>query len=79
MLAMKQKYLATLVHDVQHSFLGTSLSVSFELQGAPSQWSAHRVRANYDDKFDAIKAAKEGHPVFFTGEVSMISFFNNIN
>lgn len=40
-------------------------------KGASSQWSAHRIRAEYEGKFDAIKAAKEGHPVLFTGEVDM--------
>uniref|UniRef100_A0A7C9FQG3 AB hydrolase-1 domain-containing protein n=1 Tax=Opuntia streptacantha TaxID=393608 RepID=A0A7C9FQG3_OPUST len=54
------------------------LHESIYCQGAPSQWSAHRVRANYDDKFDAIKAAKEGHPVFFTGEVIFPWMFDEI-
>ncbi|CAK9134373.1 unnamed protein product [Ilex paraguariensis] len=42
---------------------------SIYCQGAPSRWSANRVRAENEDKFDAIKAAKEGHPVLFTGEM----------
>jgi hypothetical protein len=39
------------------------------LQGSPSRWSASRIRTEVEDKFDAIKAAREGLPVLFTGEV----------
>ncbi|KAE8721463.1 Phosphoenolpyruvate carboxylase family protein isoform 1 [Hibiscus syriacus] len=45
------------------------LHESIYCQGASSRWSAHRVRADHDNKFNAIKAAKEGRPVLFTGEV----------
>ncbi|KMT20403.1 hypothetical protein BVRB_1g003990 [Beta vulgaris subsp. vulgaris] len=38
-------------------------------QGAPSQWAAQRIREANGSKFDAIKAAKEGRPVYFTGEM----------
>lgn len=49
-------------------------------KGASSQWSAYRVWAEDEGKFDAIMAAKEGHPVFFTGEVGIsyiLCFKNN--
>jgi len=39
------------------------------MKGASSQWSADRIRAENESKFDAIKAVKDGHPVLFTGEV----------
>lgn len=39
------------------------------LKGSSSRWSAHRIRAENEDKFDAIKAVREGRPVMFTGEV----------
>ncbi|KAL2233847.1 UNVERIFIED_CONTAM: Proline iminopeptidase [Sesamum indicum] len=42
---------------------------SIYCQGASSSWSAHRIRAENESQFDAIKAVKEGHPVLFTGEV----------
>ncbi|OMO64393.1 Alpha/beta hydrolase-1 [Corchorus capsularis] len=45
------------------------LHESIYCQGASSRWSAHRVRADHDSKFDAIKAAKEGRPILFTGEM----------
>ncbi|KAL9435176.1 hypothetical protein AB3S75_021444 [Citrus x aurantiifolia] len=48
-------------------------------QGASSQWSAHRIRAEYEGKFDAIKAAKEGHPVLFTGEMIFPWMFDEIH
>ncbi|CAL9121322.1 unnamed protein product [Musa textilis] len=48
------------------------LHESIYCQGAPSQWSAHKIRGEYDSIFDPIKAAKECRPVFFTGEASMI-------
>lgn len=42
------------------------------LKGASSGWSAHKIRAEYENQFNAILAAKEGRPVYFTGEVSAI-------
>ncbi|GKU96820.1 hypothetical protein SLEP1_g10012 [Rubroshorea leprosula] len=48
-----------------HSML---LSTS-QFTGASSRWSAQRLRAKHENKFDAIKAAGEGRPVLFTGEV----------
>jgi len=38
-------------------------------QGSASKWSASRIRTEVEDKFDAIKTAKEGLPVLLTGEV----------
>lgn len=42
---------------------------SIYCQGSSSRWSAHRIRAEHESRFDAIKAANEGHPVLFTGEM----------
>ncbi|XP_065859761.1 uncharacterized protein [Euphorbia lathyris] len=42
---------------------------SIYCQGASSRWSANRIMAENNGKFDAISAAKEGRPVFFTGEM----------
>ncbi|KAJ8748844.1 hypothetical protein K2173_013275 [Erythroxylum novogranatense] len=47
-------------------------------QGAPSRWSAHRITAE-NEIFDAIKAAKEGRPVFFTGEMMFPWMFDEIH
>jgi hypothetical protein len=44
------------------------------LQGSASRWSASRIRTEVEDKFDAIKAAKEGLPILFTGEVEYKEF-----
>lgn len=46
------------------------LGFFYNLKGASSQWSAHRIRAENESKFDAIKAAREGRPILFTGEVT---------
>ncbi|KAI5647189.1 hypothetical protein M9H77_33194 [Catharanthus roseus] len=48
-------------------------------QGASSRWSAHRVRTEYESKFDAIKAAKEGRPVLFTGEMIFPWMFDEMH
>uniref|UniRef100_A0A6M2ED06 AB hydrolase-1 domain-containing protein n=1 Tax=Populus davidiana TaxID=266767 RepID=A0A6M2ED06_9ROSI len=45
------------------------LHESIYCQGDSSLWSAHRIRTEDDGKFDAMRAVKEGRPVFFTGEV----------
>lgn len=45
------------------------LHESIYCQGDSSLWSAHRIRTEDDGKFDAIRAVKEGRPVFFTGEM----------
>lgn len=42
---------------------------SIYCQGAASKWAAHRVRDEFGDQFDAVKAAQSGKPVFFTGEM----------
>ncbi|GKV49450.1 hypothetical protein SLEP1_g56201 [Rubroshorea leprosula] len=49
-----------------HSML---LSTS-QFTGASSRWSAQRLRAKHENKFDAIKAEGEGRPVLCTGEIS---------
>lgn len=49
----------------------SNLLIICKLKGAASEWSAHKIRAENESKFDAIKAAKEGRPVHFTGEVRM--------
>lgn len=48
-------------------------------QGASSRWSAHRIRAEDEGKFDAVKAAKEGNVVFFTGEMVFPWMFEEIS
>ncbi|XP_054793332.1 uncharacterized protein LOC129298914 [Prosopis cineraria] len=48
-------------------------------QGAPSRWSANRIRTEYESKFDAIKAAREGCPVLFTGEMIFPWMFDEIH
>ncbi|MCO5595075.1 hypothetical protein L7F22_049112 [Adiantum nelumboides] len=42
---------------------------SIYCQGAASNWAAHRIRDEFRDQFDAVKAAKSGGHVFFTGEM----------
>lgn len=42
---------------------------SIYCQGAASKWAAHRVRDEFGDQFNAVKAAQGGQPVFFTGEM----------
>ncbi|KAL5984767.1 hypothetical protein ACLOJK_041389 [Asimina triloba] len=37
--------------------------------GASSQWSANKVRDEFDDIFDPMKAARENRPILFTGEL----------
>ncbi|KAF5946272.1 hypothetical protein HYC85_016500 [Camellia sinensis] len=50
------------------------LHESIYCQGTSSRWSAKRIRDEDGGKFDAIKAAKEGRPVLFTGEVGKMIF-----
>ncbi|KAL4586107.1 hypothetical protein LXL04_010738 [Taraxacum kok-saghyz] len=52
---------------------------SIYCQGAASQWAAHRVRLEHENKLDAVKAAKEGRPVFFTGEMVFPWMFDEIH
>ncbi|GKU96830.1 hypothetical protein SLEP1_g10022 [Rubroshorea leprosula] len=52
---------------------------SIYCQGASSRWSAQRLRAKYENKFDAIKAAGEGRPVLFTGEMMFPWMFDEIH
>ncbi|KAL0464851.1 UNVERIFIED_CONTAM: Proline iminopeptidase [Sesamum latifolium] len=51
---------------------------SIYCQGASSRWSAHRIRAENESQFDAIKAVKEGRPVLFTGEMIFPWLFDEI-
>ncbi|XP_034708449.1 proline iminopeptidase [Vitis riparia] len=55
------------------------LHESIYCQGASSRWSAHRIRAKDEGKFDAMKAAKEGRPVLFTGEMIFPWMFEEIH
>ncbi|PWA69842.1 Alpha/beta hydrolase fold-1 [Artemisia annua] len=52
---------------------------SIYCQGAASRWAAHKVREEHESKFDAIKAAKEGRPVFLTGEMVFPWMFDEIH
>ncbi|KAK0583381.1 hypothetical protein LWI29_036336 [Acer saccharum] len=52
---------------------------SIYCQGASSRWSAQRTRDECEDKFDAIRAAKEGRPVFFMGEMIFPWMFDEIH
>ncbi|KAH9308980.1 hypothetical protein KI387_036891, partial [Taxus chinensis] len=47
-------------------------------QGAASQWSAHKIRDEFGNRFNAVEAAKEGRPVFFTGEMVFPWMFDEI-
>ncbi|WJX77487.1 hypothetical protein P8452_60791 [Trifolium repens] len=55
------------------------LHESIYCQGSPSRWSASRIRTEVEDKFDAIKSAREGHPVLFTGEMIFPWMFDEIH
>ncbi|KAK6140802.1 hypothetical protein DH2020_025456 [Rehmannia glutinosa] len=52
---------------------------SIYCQGASSSWSAHRIRAENENQFDAIKAVNEGRPVLFTGEMIFPWLFDEIH
>ncbi|KAL6982060.1 hypothetical protein U1Q18_023676 [Sarracenia purpurea var. burkii] len=54
------------------------LHESIYCQGASSRWSALRIRAEDEGKFDANLAAKEGRPVPFTGEMIFPWMFEEI-
>lgn len=51
---------------------GQCFSLFLNLQGAPSKWAAQRIREAKGSQFDAVTAAKEGRPVYFTGEVCIM-------
>ncbi|CAL9131758.1 unnamed protein product [Musa acuminata var. zebrina] len=55
------------------------LHESIFCQGAPSQWSAQKIRGKYETIFDPVGAAKEGRPVFFTGEMIFPWMFEEIH
>ncbi|XP_027349480.1 uncharacterized protein LOC113861071 [Abrus precatorius] len=48
-------------------------------QGSASKWSASRIRTEVEDKFDAIRAAREGLPVLFTGEMIFPWMFDEVH
>ncbi|KAG5626657.1 hypothetical protein H5410_011875 [Solanum commersonii] len=50
-----------------------------DMKGASSLWSAQRIRALNDNKFDAIEAAKVGRPVLFTGEMIFPWIFDEVH
>ncbi|KAG0484721.1 hypothetical protein HPP92_008612 [Vanilla planifolia] len=55
------------------------LHESIYCQGAPSQWSAHKIRDEYENVFDPVRAAKENRPVFFTGEMVFPWMFDDFH
>ncbi|KAG6786816.1 hypothetical protein POTOM_008433 [Populus tomentosa] len=55
--------------DLLNPLLAFLNPLLFWFKGDSSLWSAHRIRTEDDGKFDAIRAVKEGRPVFFTGEM----------
>ncbi|XP_018675961.2 uncharacterized protein LOC135627521 isoform X2 [Musa acuminata AAA Group] len=58
---------------------GKRISYYFLKAGAPSQWSAQKIRGKYESIFDPVGAAKEGRPVFFTGEMIFPWMFEEIH
>ncbi|KAK3194713.1 hypothetical protein Dsin_026023 [Dipteronia sinensis] len=65
--------------DFETNPLYAIMHESIYCQGASSRWSAQRTRDECEDKFDAIRAAKEGRPVFFTGEMIFPWMFDEIH
>ncbi|XP_076892836.1 uncharacterized protein LOC143544672 [Bidens hawaiensis] len=55
------------------------LHESIYCQGAASRWAAHRIREEHGHKLDAVKAAKEGRPIFLTGEMVFPWMFDEIH
>ncbi|KAL5727237.1 hypothetical protein ACHQM5_000456 [Ranunculus cassubicifolius] len=55
------------------------LHESIYCQGDSSRWAAHRIRAEHESRFDATNAAKDGHPVLFTGEMIFPWMFDEIH
>ncbi|CAL0304696.1 unnamed protein product [Lupinus luteus] len=55
------------------------LHESIYCQGSPSKWSANRIRNEVEDKFDAVRAAREGVPVLFTAEMIFPWMFDEIH
>ncbi|EEF50593.1 proline iminopeptidase [Ricinus communis] len=65
--------------DFDSNPLYALLHESIYCQGASSQWSAHRIMAEDNGQLNAVKAAKEGRPVFFTGEMVFPWMFDEIH
>ncbi|XP_061960475.1 uncharacterized protein LOC133681444 [Populus nigra] len=55
------------------------LHESIYCQGDSSRWSAQRIWTENGSKFDAIRAVKEGRPVFFTGEMVFPWMFEEVH
>ncbi|XP_042472942.1 proline iminopeptidase-like [Zingiber officinale] len=55
------------------------LHESIYCQGAPSKWSAQKIRSEHENIFDPIGAAKECRPVYFTGEMIFPWIFDEIH
>ncbi|KAL3684925.1 hypothetical protein R1sor_002947 [Riccia sorocarpa] len=55
------------------------LHESIYCQGAASNWAAQRVREELGDQFDAVKVAKGGGKVLFTGEMIFPWMFDELN
>jgi hypothetical protein len=64
-------------HNLRGSYLELrsfrfSQNVFEFVQGAASKWAAQRIRdSHFAAEFDAVQAAREDRPVYFTGEVSL--------
>ncbi|KAL5792325.1 hypothetical protein ACOSP7_000919 [Xanthoceras sorbifolium] len=65
--------------DFETNPLYAIMHESIYCQGASSRWSAQRTMAENEDKFDAIRAAKEGRPVLFMGEMIFPWMFDEIH
>ncbi|KAL2653123.1 hypothetical protein R1flu_021251 [Riccia fluitans] len=55
------------------------LHESIYCQGAASKWAAQRIREEFGDEFDAVKAASKGEKVLFTGEMIFPWMFDELN
>lgn len=65
--------------DFETNPLYALMHESIYCQGASSQWSAHRIRGEYESIFDPVKAAKESRPIYFTGEMVFPWIFDEIH
>ncbi|CAN6485804.1 unnamed protein product [Victoria cruziana] len=55
------------------------LHESIYCQGASSRWSAQRVMDEFDDRFNAVRSAREKRPVLFTGEMIFPWMFDELH
>ncbi|XP_009104314.1 proline iminopeptidase [Brassica rapa] len=69
--------------ETWHSFdtnpLYALLHEAIYCEGDSSRWSAHKLREKVECKFDAVRAAKEGQNVLFTGEMIFPWMFDEIH